>query len=113
MVRSIAFCSYRIAGDWLTYLVVLERSDLAYTPRAQTLHRRHATGVTIGSDNLAHLREVLRMQAFIAATHPVSESTQAQARVYAERLRGQFGLLDADVSAGSGRRGGGDHVDQA
>jgi glycosyltransferase involved in cell wall biosynthesis len=106
-------CSYRIAGDWLTYLLVLERGDLAYTPRPLNRHRRHGAGVTIGSENLLHLREVMRVQAFIAATYPVADQIKAQARAYAGRLRDQFHLSDADMIAGSGKpENEGTHVDR-
>jgi len=84
--------SYRIAGDWLAYLHVLERGRLAFVPESLNLHRRHAQGVTIGGDLLPHLREVMRVQQYIRQRYPISERTRVQARDYAERLHRQFGL---------------------
>jgi hypothetical protein len=84
--------SYRVAGDWLAYLHVLEHGDLAFVPESLNLHRRHAQGVTLGGDNLPHLREVMRVQQYIRTQYPISERARAQARDYAERLHRQFGL---------------------
>jgi glycosyltransferase involved in cell wall biosynthesis len=90
-------CSYRIAGDWLTYLKVLEHGDLSFNPRSLNRHRRHAGSITIGSDNLRHLREVLRMQQYVRRSYSVSERSQTQARAYAEHLYEYFGLAAADA----------------
>jgi glycosyltransferase involved in cell wall biosynthesis len=87
--------SYRIAGDWLAYLYVLERGRLAFCPEALNLHRRHANSVTLGGDLLPHLREVMRVQQHIRTRHPISGQARAQARAYAERLHRQFGLQSA------------------
>ncbi|KGQ20802.1 Glycosyl transferase [Lysobacter dokdonensis DS-58] len=87
-----AICDYRIAGDWLAYLRVLERGKLAFIPASLNLHRRHAQGVTLGGDLRPHLDEVMRMQDYVRTHHPISEIARAQARAYAERLHRQFGL---------------------
>jgi glycosyltransferase involved in cell wall biosynthesis len=87
-----AICDYRIAGDWLAYLRVLEQGPLAFVPDALNLHRRHAQGVTLGGELLPHLREVMRVQQYVRTHHAISDIARAQARVYAERLHRQFGL---------------------
>lgn len=84
--------SYRIAGDWLTYLKLLERGRLAFVPAAMNHHRRHASGVTIGSDNFPHLREVMRVQKFARDRFALSKESVRAAREYAIRLYSQFGL---------------------
>ncbi|KQZ56370.1 hypothetical protein ASD53_12525 [Lysobacter sp. Root559] len=96
--------SYRIAGDWLTYLKVLEHGDLAFAPIALNRHRRHSGSVTIGSDNLPHLREVLRMQQLVRKKYSVSPRMQALAREYAEHLHHYFGLADEQVKVLSDRK---------
>jgi hypothetical protein len=99
-----AICGYRVAGDWLAYLHVLERGRLAFVPEALNLHRRHAASVTLGGDNLPHLREVMRVQQYARTRHPVSERARAQAREYAERLHRQFGLDTAEQPSLADRR---------
>jgi glycosyltransferase involved in cell wall biosynthesis len=84
--------SYRIAGDWLAYLHVLERGRLAFVPESLNLHRRHASSVTLGGDLFPHLREVMRVQQYIRQSYPISDQARTQAREYAERLHRQFGL---------------------
>src|SRR5690606_38531416 len=57
---------YRIAGDCATYVRVLERGKVAFSPRALNNHRRHANSVTIGSFSAGLLREILAMQRYVA-----------------------------------------------
>lgn len=83
--------SFRIAGDWLTYLRVLEEGGLAFSPESFNLHRRHGGSVTLGADNTPHLREVLRMQKFARETYGV-KSEETRAWDYSNRLYRQFGL---------------------
>ena len=71
---------------------MLERGKLAFVPDALNLHRRHGGSVTLGGDNLPHLREVMRVQQYARTRHGVSDAARAQARAYAERLHRQFGL---------------------
>src|SRR5690348_7785229 len=42
---------FRIAGDWVAYLAVLEQGDIAFVAESLNLHRRHSSSVTIGSDH--------------------------------------------------------------
>ncbi len=84
--------SYRIAGDWLCYVRILEHGDIAYMPEAHNLHRRHAAGVTLGSSNVAHLQEVLRVQKHIREAHELDEAAISMARGYAQQLYRYFGL---------------------
>jgi glycosyltransferase involved in cell wall biosynthesis len=87
--------SFRIAGDWCAYVYLLERGRLAFDPAPMNLHRRHGASVTLGSDQLPHLREVQRMQALIAERHPIAADVRANAAAYIEHLRRHFGLIDA------------------
>jgi len=84
--------SYRVAGDWLVYVLLLKQGGIAFTPVAANAHRRHQSSVTLGSFNAAQLREIQDMQAFVAREFPTSAEQAASARAYAERLAEQFGL---------------------
>ena len=87
---------FRIAGDWLTYLRVLEKGNLAFVPTALNRHRRHASGVTIGADGTPHLREIIRMQKIARERYGMDEVEEA-AFAYADRLYRQFGLATRDA----------------
>jgi hypothetical protein len=65
---------------------------VAFHPGSLNLHRRHAGGVTIGSDPLPHLLEILRMQKYVREHFEVDASTRAAARRYAKTLYEYFGL---------------------
>jgi glycosyltransferase involved in cell wall biosynthesis len=82
---------FRIAGDWLTYLRLLERGSVAFEPAALNKHRRHASGVTLGAHHSPHLREVLRVQKIARERYRVAEAEQP-AWDYADQLYRQFGL---------------------
>lgn len=90
-------CSFRIAGDWATYLAVLEKGKIAFVPDALNLHRRHGESVTLGSDRLRHLSEVLRVQALVRERYQPGSQALEKARAYVDHLCNHFGL-DRDVA---------------
>ena len=84
--------SYRIAGDWLTYVLLLQHGRIAFSPFSYNLHRRHQQGVTIGSFNQQHLDEIQRMQNFVAERFDLPEELTGIAGRYIETLRKQFAV---------------------
>jgi glycosyltransferase involved in cell wall biosynthesis len=86
-------CSYRIAGDWLVYAMVLEKGKIAFSPAPLNMHRRHNRGLTIGNLNRPQLEEIRRMQEFVADRHDVPAERKAAARKYIESLSRQFELV--------------------
>jgi glycosyltransferase involved in cell wall biosynthesis len=84
--------SYRVAGDWLVYVLLLKQGRVAFTPVPANAHRRHQRSVTLGSFDAAQLAEIRGMQAFVASEFPVPAGQAAAARAYAARLAEQFGL---------------------
>ena len=86
--------SYRIAGDWLLYIRMLEQGRLAFSPDALNAHRRHAGSVTLGGTQVPHLQEVMRMQRQIATDHPIAHMADDEVQQYAAFLYGHLGLDD-------------------
>ena len=84
--------SYRNAGDWVTYLRVLEKGSLAFSPRALNTHRRHQGSVTIGNFNLRQLQEIVRVQRDTIRRGNLGTEATKRADDYAQRLYEQFGL---------------------
>ncbi len=81
-----------VAGDWLIYVQVLCKGKIAYFPEALNSHRRHRRGVTLASDDLAHLTEIRTAQQLVAARFQVAEAVGAQAACYLQSVYEHFGL---------------------
>lgn len=84
--------SYRIAGDWLTYMLVLDGGRLAFTPTPLNKHRRHNSGMTISNINKSQLDEIRRMQEYIAKHHSAPAEKVEQAKRYIESLQVKHGI---------------------
>ncbi|RUY57908.1 glycosyltransferase [Mesorhizobium sp. M7A.F.Ca.CA.001.09.2.1] len=88
--------SYRNAGDWVAYLRLLEKGDIAFHPHPFNSHRRHQSSVTIGSFNASHLQEIARVQSETIARFHLGAAAQESASAYAQRLYAQFGLATGE-----------------
>ncbi|MFT3929004.1 MAG: glycoside hydrolase family 99-like domain-containing protein [Spongiibacteraceae bacterium] len=88
--------SYRVAGDWVTYLKVLENGSIAYCPQSLNSHRRHQNSVTIGGFNIQQLREIISIQQKTIEQHNVSHNMKTKSRIYAQSLYDQFGLSNSN-----------------
>lgn len=77
--------SLRNAGDWLVYVHLLERGDLAYVPASLNYHRRHGASVTIGHGGLNLMRETLLVQRRVLDRHqiPVDVNLKREAHLQA------------------------------
>jgi len=87
-----AVAQFKVAGDWLFYVRLLERGALAFDPRPLNAHRRHASGATLASDGARHFQEVVEVQGLIARRPGVGPRTRRAAAAYREILRAHFGL---------------------
>lgn len=85
-------CSFRIAGDWVTYLSVLEQGDIAFVPESLNLHRRHASSVTLGGDAKPHMLEILRVQHMVSERYALRDETSDKVHRYDQHLCGYFGF---------------------
>jgi len=83
---------YRIAGDWLVYLLLLREGGVSFVPDSLNRHRRHGNSVTLGAQAQGHLDEVLSVQSHARRLFPLSARTQAAAMAYEDKLRTHFGL---------------------
>jgi len=83
--------SYRVAGDWCTYVHLLRRGSCAFHAQAMNFHRRHDASVTLKRFGQAELGEIERMQEMIAARYPGRVGPSAGQK-YLQSLRAQFQL---------------------
>ncbi|RWC32699.1 glycoside hydrolase family 99-like domain-containing protein [Mesorhizobium sp.] len=84
--------SLRNAGDWVTYLRLLENGSIAFSPRSLNSHRRHQSSVTIGNFDLRHLQEIRRVQAETIRSHDLGPVALKRASVYERELSERFGI---------------------
>jgi O-antigen biosynthesis protein len=84
--------TFRFAGDWLVYVLLLRTGDVAFSPVACNLHRRHGAGVTISGFNQAQLDEIRKIQKFVAEEFSVPAEKMRIANEYLGQLARQFGL---------------------
>jgi glycosyltransferase involved in cell wall biosynthesis len=91
--------SYRNAGDWVTYLRLMEAGDIAFTPDALNDHRRHSNSVTIGNANQRHLDEIVRVQTMTISRHRLGTRSAGRASDYARSVAKHFGLPEDVVGA--------------
>lgn len=91
--------SFRNAGDWVTYLRLLEAGDIAFTPEALNDHRRHGNSVTIGNSNQRHLDEIVKVQTMTISRHRLGNKWAGRASDYARSVAKHFGLPDEASSA--------------
>jgi hypothetical protein len=98
MARELATMrTFKVAGDWIAYLAVLEEGDIAFVPEPLNLHRRHGSSVTNGSDRRSHMLEVLRVQHLVSQRYRPASDVQQGMIAYVDRLRRHFRLDETDV----------------
>ncbi|MGF6710225.1 glycosyltransferase involved in cell wall biosynthesis/SAM-dependent methyltransferase [Luteibacter sp. W1I16] len=89
--------SFRIAGDWVAYILLAAKGQVAYIAEPLNQHRRHSSSVTIGSRHMPHLLEVLRVQQLARQVSVVPDEVAVRAWSYSERLFVQLGLATPEV----------------
>ncbi|OWV83274.1 hypothetical protein ATY79_14960 [Rhizobium sp. R693] len=86
------FCSIHAlkrAGDWLTYVRVLQTGKVAFSPRALNFHRRHVQSVVGGSTAAGLIDEISTVQGLIGDIVQLPEETTEKAEGYLTRLRNE------------------------
>jgi glycosyltransferase involved in cell wall biosynthesis len=78
--------SYRVAGDWKTYLYLLQNARLAYFPQSLNVHRRHQAGLTISSFNDSHHTEIRRVQEWVQSHYVLEPRVTELAQGYLHTL---------------------------
>lgn len=91
--------SYRIAGDWLVYLLLLQKGKVAFEAAPLNQHRRHSNSVTLGGDAQRHYSEVERVQFAAQRLFPVEQTARESAARYLRALRVHFGLPSTEPEA--------------
>ena len=82
----------RNAGDWLVYVHLLERGDLAFVPESLNYHRRHDGSLTIGRGGLNLMRETLLLQRRVLDRHSISPEIDRKREAYLQSTYEYLGL---------------------
>ncbi len=81
---------FQIAGDWKSYIYILEYGKIAYSPKSFNLHRRHKNSRTLGHFDLMQLEEILDIQQAIQKTYNPDKKILKKAHDYSQRLYREF-----------------------
>jgi glycosyltransferase involved in cell wall biosynthesis len=84
--------SYRNAGDWVTYLRLLEKGSIAFCPRSLNSHRRHQSSVTLSNFNMHQWKEIVSLQNDTIQRFDLNAEAKRRATNYVQQLHVQFGL---------------------
>ncbi len=83
---------FRVAGDWVVYLLALQSGKIAFSPKSLNLHRRHEDSITLGSFNDSQLKEILSVQKKVRDNFDPDKKVIEQAQSYSQTLYESFGL---------------------
>lgn len=84
--------SYKHAGDWVLYIRLMQRGDVAFSADNLNIHRRHGKSLTISDASSSHFEEICKVQNLVAEEFPVQPDIAELATAYREAIRRQFGL---------------------
>lgn len=74
--------SLKRAGDWLTYIKVLDKGDVAFSPLPLNLHRRHSKSVVAGANGKSLIKEISDVQALIAKEQKLPQQIRERSAAY-------------------------------
>jgi O-antigen biosynthesis protein len=63
------------AGDWLSYVHILESGSIFFTPKVLNSHRVHLGGVTRGGNAVRHMSEIIQVQEHVRMRHELTAET--------------------------------------
>jgi glycosyltransferase involved in cell wall biosynthesis len=79
----------KTAADWLLYVLILENSSIAYTPKTFNAQRRHTSSVIGSSEKSVLVEEMMRIQAFVESRHTLSPDVVELREKFRKRVQDQ------------------------
>lgn len=83
---------HKNAGDWLTYVHLLEGGAIYFCSEVLNSHRVHGHGLTQGGNTARHFTEILMVQEYIQGRHPLSDVTLQKVEDMRQRTYAYLGL---------------------
>lgn len=84
--------TYKLAGDWYTYMNILKQGKIAYFSESLNYHRMQTQGLTLSTSYEREYEEIIRLQDFALENFDVAEDVKAKVFERRERERIRFGL---------------------
>lgn len=84
--------SYKLAGDWYTYMNILKRGKIAYFKESLNYHRMQTQGVTLSTSGEEEFDEIVRLQDYALDNFDVSDEVKNKVYERREREKTRFGL---------------------
>lgn len=84
--------SYKLAGDWYTYMNVLKRGKIAYFKDSLNYHRMQRQGLTLSTSHEQEFEEIVRLQDFAMDNFNIQDKTKEKVYERREKERKRFGL---------------------
>lgn len=84
--------TYKLAGDWYTYMNILKRGKIAYFKESLNYHRMQTQGLTLSTSHEKEFEEIVRLQNFALENFVISDDVKAKVFERRERERKRFGL---------------------
>ncbi|WP_338134420.1 glycosyltransferase [Cohnella candidum] len=84
---------YKIAGDWMFYVWLLQKGKISYVPAPLNMHRRHSNSVTTSENKQLHYREVTAVQDYILDVFEVTASSREKVELYRTSLQNYLGIV--------------------
>lgn len=78
---------YKVAGDWLIYVDLLQRGNLGFVSDSLNLHRRHVSSVTKVND---HMEEIERVQKYSSKLVEIPKEMMGKISRYNKQLKAHF-----------------------
>ena len=78
---------FKIAGDWLFYVWLLQKGKISFSPKSLNWHRRHYKGVTLSENSQVHFDEIVRMQEYIKEHFDITNNTLKKITAYRKYVR--------------------------
>lgn len=84
--------TYKLAGDWYTYMNVLKRGKIAYFKESLNYHRMQQQGLTLATPHEKEFEEIVRLQDFALDNFDVQDNIRKKVYERRENERKRFGL---------------------
>ena len=84
--------SFKLAGDWYTYMNLLKLGKIAYYRESLNYHRMQTQGLTLSTSHEKEFEEIVRLQDYALKNFDVSEDVKKKVFERREREKIRFGL---------------------
>lgn len=79
---GLASNNFRLCGDWLTYIRILEHADIAYSPRTLNHYRVHSSSVRADSQKaLVEIIETYKVLNYLKSGFEIDEANLEESRI--------------------------------